>query len=237
MCPGSSHGACGLFVRFVLSTYLSRCRTYQYSGIDVKVVVLNWCNYQGLGEWYVDRLRYMLASHLRLPYEFTVVTENDLPPGRAGWFNKLTLLEMFDGEVLYLDLDIDIRHNIDELIELGRTDPEKIWARNDFSYPVSSDAKVQGNGYAGPLMHNGREATINSSVMYWNGKKDMSGAEALIASTHGDQGIITRLFWPDGIRLFPDHLIKSYRYHVLQGLGVGSITLYHGSPKPHDLAW
>src|SRR5690606_8893669 len=199
------------------------------------VAVLNWRDYQGRGQWYVDRMRAQVGQHLTIPHRFVEVTERDLPEGRTGWFNKLYLLEMFDGEVLYLDLDVDVVANIDHLVELGRSDPGRIWARNDFSYPVTIEARVSRPGYAGPLMHNGREATINSSVMYWRGRKDMSGAEALIPVTHGDQGIITALFWPDGIGLFPEESIRSYKYHVQRGLGTGSITVYHGRPKPHDL--
>lgn len=201
----------------------------------MRVVCLNWRDYLGMGDAYVDRLRRMVAEHLTVPYSFEVVTERDLPAGRAGWFNKLHLLEMFDGEVLYLDLDIDITANIDHLVEIGSSDPIRIWARNDFSYPVTKDARIASDGYAGPLMNNGREATINSSVMLWCGRKDMGGVtEAMLRTIHGDQGIITRLFWPHGIGLLPEDSIRSYKYHG----GGGAITVYHGRPKPHEVgAW
>ena len=201
----------------------------------MKVVVLNWIDYLGMGARYVERMRGMVSQHLKHPHDFVEVTEKELPEGRSGWFNKLHLLEMFDGEVLYLDLDLDITASIDHLVELGRTDPSKIWARNDFSYPITSGAMVK-PGFAGPLMSNGREATINSSVMYWCGRKDMSGADELIGIVHGDQGIITTLFWPDGIRLFPDESIHSYKYHCMRGLGSAPITVFHGRPKPHEVS-
>ena len=188
----------------------------------MNVVVLNWKCYLGMGAVYVERMRRMVAEHLTIPHEFVEVTERDLPEGRNGWFNKLHLLEMFDGEVLYLDLDVTILSNIDRIVEVARTDPTRIWARNDFSYPL-------------PPCRNGREATINSSVMLWNGRKDMSGAETLIPVTHGDQGIITQLFYPGHIGLLPENLIKSYKYHVLRGLGKAPIIVYHGAPKPHEV--
>jgi hypothetical protein len=200
----------------------------------VKVVCLNWRDYLGMGDLYVSTLKGMVAEHLTLPYEFVEVTEHDLPEGREGWFCKLHLLEMFDGPVLYLDLDVVINSNIDHLVEIAAQDPSRIWARNDFSYPVSANSRVVGDGYAGPLMANGRESTINSSVMLWHGRKDMAGVDQMIPHFHGDQGIITRLFWPDGIGLLPESSVKSYKYH---GEGQGAITVYHGSPKPHEVAW
>lgn len=186
------------------------------------VCVLNWHNYLGRGAEYVEKMRNMVARNLTIPHRFVEVTEHDIPQGRSGWFNKLHLLEMFDGEVLYLDLDIVITGNIDAIVEAGRSDPSRIWARDDWSYPVTR-----------PQL--GREATINSSVMYWCGRKDMAGAEALIPVTHGDQGIITQLHWPDRIGLLPNDLVKSYKYDHLQGRGNSPLCVMHGSPKCHEI--
>lgn len=186
------------------------------------VCVLNWRNYLGRGAEYVAKMRSMVARHLTIPHRFVEVTERDLPSGRSGWFNKLHLLEMFDGEVLYLDLDVVLTDCIDEVVLVGRSARHRIWARDDWSYPVTRPS-------------NGREATINSSVMYWSGRKDMTGAAELIPETHGDQGIITQLFWPDGIGLLPDHLVKSYKYDTLRGRGMAPICVFHGEPKPHQV--
>jgi hypothetical protein len=189
----------------------------------MQVVVLNWLDYLGRGAEYVEKMRNMVARHLTIPHDFVEVTERDLPPGRAGWFNKLHLLEMFDGEVLFLDLDLVINRNIDHLVARLRTRPDLILARDDYSYPVTQ-------------RQSGREATINSSVMLWSGRKDMSGVtDEMIKTTHGDQGIITQLFWPHGIGLLPPDSIKSYKYHTLQGQGIGDICVFHGNPKPHEL--
>lgn len=190
------------------------------------VVCLNWKNYVGRGDLYVSRLRAGIERHLTVPHGFRVVTEADLPAGRAGWFNKLHLLEMFDGDVLYLDLDVVITASIDHLVDCAAADWSRIWARDDWSYPVS-------------VPRPGREATINSSVMLWRGRRDMAGAERQIPVTHGDQGIITKLFWPDGIGLLPPESIRSYKYDVWKGRAPGPITVFHGDPKPHIVtdAW
>ena len=186
------------------------------------VCLLQWNNYLGMGDRYVAAMRGMLSRHLTVPHEVVVVTERDITSDRKGWFVKLDLLEMFDGEVLYLDLDVILTGNIDFLVNYGRKNPYAIWARDDWSYPITRPS-------------NGREATINSSVMYWSGRKDMTGAEELIPVTHGDQGIISQLFWPHGIELFPYTQIKSYKYDTLQGRGHGPICVCHGNPKPHEL--
>jgi hypothetical protein len=203
------------------------------SMMPLSVVCLNWNNYLDRGNLYVNRLWSMLDRHLTIPHEFIVVTEHDhdLPFGRVGWWNKLSLLNMFDGEVLYLDLDIVISGNIDHLVKLA-CPRSKLWARNDWSYPVSENSRIVGDGYAGPLMENGREATINSSVMYWWGRREIPQREGV----HGDQGCITAALWPDdGIRLFPNEWIKSYKYDYQQGRGYRPITVFHGEPKPHDV--
>jgi hypothetical protein len=188
------------------------------------VCCLNWRDYQGRGQAYVSRLQDGVKRHLSVPHEFVEVTERDIPEGRSGWFNKLHLLEMFDGDVMYLDLDVGVTANIDRLVEIFETDKSRIWARDDWSYPVTN-----------PRI--GLEATINSSVMLWSGKKDMSRlTERMIRETHGDQGIITQLFWPHGIGLLPGELVKSYKYDVLRNGGAAEpICVFHGQPKPHEV--
>lgn len=187
------------------------------------VVCLNWRDYLGRGEEYVGKLRRGVERNLTLPHEFVEVTEADLPEGRVGWFMKLHLPEMFDGDVLFLDLDVILTGNIDGLVELCRTDRTRIWARDDWSYPVTN-----------PRL--GKEATINSSVMFWSGRKAMPVTEKHLRETHGDQGIITQLFWPHGIRLIPGQWIKSYKYDVLRGHDPEPIVVCHGFPKPHELS-
>jgi hypothetical protein len=188
----------------------------------LKAVCLNWHCYLGRGSEYVGKLERALGRNLTIPHEFVEVTEKDLPAGRQGWFNKLHLLEMFDGPVLFLDLDVIVTGNIDHLVEIAQRDTTRIWARDDWSYPVTNPRY-------------GKEATINSSVMLWHGRKDMDGAEALIPKTHGDQGIITQLFWPHGIGLLPNDSVKSYKYDVLRGKEPGPIVVFHGAPKCHEV--
>ena len=194
--------------------------------MSLTVVCLNWNDYLGRGREYVDKLHAGVTRHVTSSFKFIEVTEADLPEGRAGWFNKLHLLEMFDGDVLYIDLDVILTGNIDHLVYLAQTDRTRIWARDDWSYPVTKPRY-------------GKEATINSSVMLWSGRRDMGGVTAeMIRDTHGDQGIITQLFWPDRIGLLPNESIKSYKYDVRdRGVKPEPIVVYHGQPKPHQMGW
>lgn len=196
----------------------------------LEVVCLNWNNYLGLGQLYVSRLQNMVRRHLTVPHRFIEVTEHELPKGREGWFNKLALLKMFD-EALYFDLDVVISGSVDHLVELGRSDPTRLWARNDFSYPINPNDEIVRDGFAGPMMQNGREATINSSVMYWKGKRHVPQREGV----HGDQGCITAALWPDGIGLFPNDSIRSYKYDWLRKKHYGPVTVMHGTPKNHQV--
>jgi len=189
------------------------------------VVCLNWHNYRGRGDVWVTKLRNMVERNLTIPHAFVEVTERDLPPGRIGWFNKLSLLEMFDGDVLYLDLDIVITANINHVVERLYENRSLIWARDDWSYSIVNP-------------RSGREATINSSVMLWSGRQDMSGVtDEMLLKTHGDQGIISQLFWPHRIGLLPEESIQSYRYGLLmRDEPPAPIVVFHGEPKP-DLCW
>jgi hypothetical protein len=192
----------------------------------ITVVCLNWNDYLGMGAQYVGHLRRGVERHLTHEHTFVEVTERDLPVGRTGWFCKLHLPEMFDGDVLYLDLDVVITGSLDPLVETLTTDRSRIWARDDWSYPVTN-----------PRL--GKEATINSSVMLWHGRKDMSGVtEKMLRETHGDQGIITQLFWPHGLGLLPPEMVKSFKYDVQRlRKEPGPITVFHGQPKPHEVPW
>ena len=188
------------------------------------VVALNWNDYLGRGMQYVTRMRNMVERNLTVPHEFIEVTERDIRTDKTGWFVKLDLLRMFPGDVLYLDLDVVITANIDALVRLAQTDRTKIWARDDWSYSIVNP-------------QSGREATINSSVLLWSGYKDLSRlTPAMLRDTHGDQGIITQLFWPAGIGLLPNHLVQSYKYGMCRnGEPPAPIVVMHGEPKNHQI--
>jgi len=200
----------------------------------MKVVCLNWNNYLGRGDEYVSKLRNMVARHLTIPYEFIVVTEADLPTGKEGWWNKLSLLRMYGdvGTVLYLDLDVVISGNIDHLITLARTNRSKLWMRDDFSYSIV-EPRIDDPETIKLL---GGRGCCNSSVIIYHSKLNLSGVTPqMLAEMHGDQNVLTHLFWPHCIGLLPNDSIKSYKYHWQQDKGYGPITVFHGTPKNHEV--
>jgi hypothetical protein len=53
---------------------------------------------------------------------------------------------------------------------------------------------------------------------------------------HGDQQVVTQMLYPHTLELYPPGLACSYKYDVLYGKGgFGSVTVFHGEPKPHQL--
>jgi hypothetical protein len=193
--------------------------------MTLRVVVLNWRNYLGRGLEYVSKMHSMVSRHLTIPFEFHEITERDLPSGREGWFNKLSLLELFDDEALYIDLDCVVCGNIDHLVELARTDPSRLWARDDFSYSRATPREGLDADFLRTL---GGPGTINSSVMWWRGRRNIEPLDG----AHGDQNAITAALWPDGIGLLPDRSIKSYKYHRGE---TAPIIVLHGQPKNHEV--
>jgi len=169
----------------------------------------------------------MVRRHLTIPHKFIELTEHELPRGLEGWWYKLPLLDLFNDEVLYLDLDVVISKNIDHLVEIGRTDQSRLWARDDFSY---SRVNPRQGLSADFLVTLGGPGTINSSVMYWKGRRKIPR----LPGAHGDQNCVTHALWPDGIGLFPNDSIKSWKYHAMRGEGYGDICVFHGEPKPHQ---
>lgn len=132
----------------------------------INVVCVKW------GDKYcaqdVNRLRAMVARHLSLPHQFYCYTDNPacvnariipIPADNdlTVWWNKLALFQAgfggLNGRVLYLDLDLVIQHNIDDVV----------WHHPDGLTCVKAHWKgEQAVNYTNFNMD------INSSVMTWN---------------------------------------------------------------------
>ncbi|MCA9115267.1 MAG: hypothetical protein KDA79_09270 [Planctomycetaceae bacterium] len=116
----------------------------------------------------VNRLQAMIAEHLTLPHRFYCYTDDpegvraDIIPIAVDnrltvWWNKLALFQRgfggLEGRMLFLDLDVVVQRNIDDLVwyhPQGLTCVEAFWkgpqAINTVNYNMN----------------------INSSVMTWN---------------------------------------------------------------------
>lgn len=201
------------------------------------VVCINWCNYLGRGEEYVSKLRNMVARNLTIPHRFECLTERELGDDLRGWWAKLRLFEpgRFAGPVLYFDLDVVITSSIDSLLET--VDDAKLWARDDFSYPLRTPRKDLGTDMQQLL---GGPGTINSSVMYFGPQVPVwerwqtRGTECM-ATMHGDQNALSALLGQDSIGFLPDSLVGSYKYNPIRGMGISPVMTFHGKPKPHEV--
>lgn len=137
-----------------------------------------------------------------------------LQDGNKGWWSKLELFRpgLFDGRVLYLDLDVEVVGDLTPIIEY----PSRFASIKDYMNPKQ----------------------INSSVMVFD---PGAGAAAYtsdppITDYHGDQGFISDAI-PD-IERFPKEWCPSYRMQVKRfgRPDKAKIVVYHGSPKPWSLA-
>ena len=113
---------------------------------------------------YVNVLKSMIARHTTVPYEFHCMTENKtglhndvnvipLPKGDhiKTWWSKLAMFQNdigIKGTILYLDLDVIVFRNIDELFKYN---PGKFMIIRDFNRCRVKDWKQS-----------------NSSIMRWD---------------------------------------------------------------------
>jgi hypothetical protein len=214
-------------------------------------------------DWqYVERLYNMLTARCDRAINLHVYTEaeRDVPdymikheltpwPGISGprrsWWYKMQLFnsELFSGQLLYLDLDTVIVDSIDWIWQL---DPEYFYAIHDFKHLW----RPQWTG-------------INSSLMLWNTDQYHwiwetvvnQGVEYLSKRYPGDQDLLSKLLIQDPkFRYFKSCRAVSWRWQALDGgydmknrrhlkPGTGtqiekntSFLIFHGNPKPHNVA-
>ena len=122
-----------------------------------------------------------------------------------GWFNKMQLFSpdsKLDGNTLYMDLDVVITKNIDEMFTYG--EDHNFVGMNDFN-PTSG--------------------VFNSSIMKFNNKttskliwEEYMKRRSDFKKHHGDQNIITDLIkkHKDTIS-FPDSWTQSYKWYNREG--------------------
>ena len=153
----------------------------------VNVVCLYWGNKYSID--YVNKLYSMVKRNLTVPHQFICYTDHPslsfsdgiitkgLPFDQyEGWFNKLTLFSNeadLKGNNLYLDLDVVILENLDELATFGSAN----------TFGIINDFKPS--------------SVYNSSVMKFNNVTashiwtSFKNDENNMLRNHGDQEIIS----------------------------------------------
>ena len=201
---------------------------------------------------YLRNLYNMVERNLTVPYRFVCFTDSTVLHKQKefrgkdiefrqfkrhdfeGWFNKLQLFSpesKLEGDTLYMDLDVVIMKNIDELATIGES--KNFVGMNDFN-PTSGQ--------------------FNSSIMKFNNNttSDLIWSEYIkrrgdFRQHAGDQNIITDLIkkHKDTIS-FPDSWTQSYKWFNREGTRFhkskwtfekdpnAKVCIFHGHPNPHD---
>jgi len=191
----------------------------------VTVVCVEVGNYLGRGREYVEKLRGSVARHLKAPHEFVIVTDDprrhpigsnfrSVEPGLVGWWVKCQLFKhgLFEGRVLYLDLDTVIVGPLDPIAEAKGILYLSQWGWDKHTYGSGVMCWDAGE-------HRDVWNLYTNQVPLWH---------------QGDQDWITKIGgWPS----LPMYRLKSYRYHCKKGVPPGtSVVCFHGKPRPHEVS-
>lgn len=170
---------------------------------------------------YVRILEAQVKRNLTLPYEFVCITNKPknytcetipVERGLRDWWPKLTCFKggLFDERILYLDLDVCITGNLDELVSV------------ESPFTIISDWHLP---------------CFNSSVMVidpWVHPEIWEDFRTYMATPGGDQEWITKKA-PDAAT-FPPEWCVSYRSHAQPGVPKNAkVVVFHGEPKPAAL--
>ena len=199
---------------------------------------------------YVRNLYNMVERNLTIPYRFICFTDSTVLHKQKefrgkdiefrqfkrhdfeGWFNKLQLFSPqseLKGDTLYMDLDVVIMQNIDDMATIGES--KNFVGMNDFN-PTSG--------------------LFNSSIMRFNNKYHHVIWDKYIKNRSnyqmpGDQDIISSIIksHEDSIS-FPDEWTQSYkwlnrrgeRYHIdkmtYEQDPNAKVCVFHGNPNPDE---
>lgn len=175
----------------------------------ITVACVNAGDYLGRGALYVERLKAMVARHLKQPYRFVVVGGSV----HEGWWAKVRLFTpgLFEGRVLYLDLDSVVVGSLDELAETKGIIQLRDWGWDRDCY--------------------------GSGVMVWDAGEHAEIYKRFRDDVphrfEGDQDWITSLGGWDAL---PAVWCRSYRYHCRKSPPADCrVVAFHGHPKMHEL--
>ena len=172
---------------------------------------------------HVERLMRLVKGQLTQPYRFLCLTNDDRVPCESlslvkdwpGWWSKVELfcpdLFKMNERILYLDLDVTITGNLDDL------------ANYSAPFVICRDFLKLG---------------FNSSVMAWDaGYADTIYTlfnDDVMERLNGDQNWIQEVL-PD-TAVFPKRWCISYKRSLVEGRPTDMrVLVYHGDPKPWEV--
>jgi hypothetical protein len=208
------------------------------------------------GPEYVNNLNSMVKRNLTIPYEFVCFTED--PQGldqditvmpihprkdMHGWWYKVMFFDPqlpLRGNILFMDLDVVVFRNIDDLFNFH---PNKFCIIRDFNRTIRRDWK-----------------RMNSSVFRLKAgayphvyTEFMRKPNEHVRRLHGDQDWIYEQMKSKDFLFWPDEWIQSYKWEMRDRrdlvrtnsgrnfkqkatpkiLNETSIAVFHGDPQPH----
>lgn len=188
-------------------------------------------------EW-VRKLRDGVARHLALPHRFVCLSDVDVPCERipletewSGWWSKIELFRpgLFDGAVLYFDLDTVVVGSLDKIAEY----PHQFTMAHEFNQPhlLCSTAMAWRGDYS--FIYDRFAADPKMARWYDAGlpREGRIGDQAFIEDCMEDRKVDT---FRD---LFGHTSVASYKIDRCQSAppADAAIVAFHGSPKPHEI--
>jgi len=186
-------------------------------------------------EWWVLKLQEMVSTHITVPHKFVCLSNVDLPceviplkHNWKGWWSKIELFRpgVFEGRVLYLDLDTIILDNIDEMCEreesfigLRAFNP----ARSNRPGYFASGILSWESGYY-DFIYN--DFNYDEDPLHFNGDQDYM----VYAMFDNKRDFFYWQELVDGI--------YSYKFHIQNRMSNGMnpmVVCFHGKPRPHDM--
>ena len=198
---------------------------------------------------YVQNLYNMVKRHTTIPINFVCFTDHVKLPklvkgdiefkpfhkhDEEGWWNKMLMYSKesgLKGPSLYLDLDVVIMKNIDDMFTFG----------DDMTFGVIND-------------FNGNSKMFNSSVVKFNTElTDKLIYQRYLADrtnlkrNQGDQNVMSILIDKNPhVKVMPDEWTFSYKWHnrkrprfhkndwTYELQPSAKIAVFHGRPNPHE---
>jgi alpha-N-acetylglucosamine transferase len=156
------------------------------------------------------KIKKMVSRNLTIPYNFVCLSNTDVPCERIplihdwpGWWSKIELFRpgLFEDWVLYLDLDVLIMQNIDDLVKYAMTSTSEFviakGEQRDGKYVYQRDGVLVDRHYQGSVMMF-RANTYSRLYTMFNPE--------IISKYHSDETYMGQML-PD-LPTFPEKWIK-----------------------------
>ena len=198
---------------------------------------------------YVQVLYNMVQRHLTIPHKFICFSDHVKPQKiltgdiefrkfkdshYEGWWNKMQLFREesdLKGPCLYMDLDVVILDNINELATFG----------DDDTFGVINDFNILTKEYNSSIMKFNNEVATD---LVW---KPFLQQKTDLMKLQGDQNAMSRLVkGSQYLKVMPDEWSYSYKWFSRQDPRFdksrwtfekkekAKVAVFHGRPLPHD---